>query len=115
MSMLLITHNLGIVGDIADTVMVMYAGEVMEYAPVASLFDHPMHPYTINLLETIPSIDKRKNRLTVIPGEVPSLGNFPAGCPFHPRCNRAQKRCTTSHPELLSPASGHFVRCLLYE
>jgi len=115
MSMLLITHNLGIVGDIADNVLVMYAGEVMEYAPVATLFDRPLHPYTINLLETIPSIESKKELLTVIPGEVPTLSNFPAGCPFHPRCSKAFSRCTTEHPDLTTISADHQVRCFLYE
>jgi len=116
MSMMLITHNLGIVGDIADRVMVMYAGEVMEYASVRKLFDPPLHPYTTNLLETLPSVDRRKERLTVIPGEVPTLRDTPGGCPFHPRCSRRIERCATSHPELRDcDGSGHLVRCFLYE
>ncbi|MBN1308268.1 MAG: ABC transporter ATP-binding protein [Chitinispirillaceae bacterium] len=114
MSMILITHNLGIVGDIADAVIVMYAGEVMEYATLRELFDRPMHPYTVNLLETIPALDARKERLTVIPGEVPTLRNIPPGCPFHPRCNRAMPRCAVEHPALSSLENGHQVRCLLY-
>ncbi|MBN1575126.1 MAG: ABC transporter ATP-binding protein [Chitinispirillaceae bacterium] len=114
MGMILITHNLGIVGDIADKVIVMYAGEVMEYAPVRELFDRPMHPYTVNLLETIPAIAARKERLTVIPGEVPTLRNIPPGCPFHPRCNRSMPRCSTEHPALSTPGTNHQVRCLLY-
>jgi len=114
MSMLLITHNLGIVGDIADSVLVMYAGEIMEYAACSTLFASPKHPYTCNLLETLPSIDSRKDRLTVIPGEVPTLGNFPTGCPFHPRCNRAMERCKNEHPQLYHVSPGHDVRCFLY-
>ena len=115
MSMMLITHNLGIVGDIAHKVMVMYAGEVMEYAPVRSLFNNPLHPYTINLLETIPTIDTRKKHLKVIPGEVPTLTNIPAGCPFHPRCDRKMERCTIEHPRLYSIGSTHQARCFLYD
>lgn len=115
MSMLLITHNLGIVGDIADNVLVMYAGEVMEYAPVRTLFDNPLHPYTKNLLATLPSIDSRKSRLTVIPGEVPTLSTFPQGCPFHPRCSSALPKCKTEKPQLLTPEAGHQTRCFLYE
>ncbi len=114
MSMILITHNLGIVGDIAHKVMVMYTGEVMEYAPVRSLFDHPLHPYTVNLLETLPAVDARRERLTVIPGEVPTLRNVPGGCPFHPRCNRAMERCSSEHPALSTPKANHQVRCFLY-
>jgi len=115
MSMMLITHNLGIVGDIADHVMVMYAGEVMEYATVRDLFDSPLHPYTVNLLSTIPGINERKGRLTVIPGEVPTLSNTPAGCPFHPRCDRCFDRCRNEHPPLSATDPGHQVRCFLYD
>lgn len=115
MSMLLITHNLGIVGDIAQKVMVMYAGEIMEFGPVETIFNTPLHPYTINLLETIPSTGVRKERLTVIPGEVPTLQHYPEGCPFHPRCNRATDRCGKEHPELSVPETGRQVRCFYYD
>ncbi len=115
MSMVLITHNLGIVGDIADYVMVMYAGEVMEYAIVKDLFDTPLHPYTVNLLQTIPHLEQKKERLKVIPGDVPTLRNIPSGCPFHPRCERAMDICRERHPELLDSGPGHKVRCFLYE
>lgn len=115
MSMILITHNLGIVGDIADTVLVMYGGEIMELAPVDKLFDLALHPYTSSLLKTVPHIDGRKDRLTVIPGEVPTLANIPAGCPFHPRCSRAFARCHTEHPKLYALANDHLVRCFLHE
>lgn len=114
MSMILITHNLGIVGDIAHNVMVMYAGEVMEYAPVKSLFDQPLHPYTRNLLQTIPAVDSRREKLTVIPGEVPTIKNIPRGCPFHPRCNRVFSRCRNEHPQLFTPDGTRRVRCFLY-
>ncbi len=115
MSMLLITHNLGIVGDIAHRVMVMYAGVVMEYAPTAPLFATPLHPYTVNLLETLPGVDRRKERLTIIPGEVPTLSNIPQGCPFHPRCSRTMPKCSTEIPPLIDRGDDHHVRCFLYE
>lgn len=115
MSMVLITHNLGIVGDIAHNVLVMYAGEVMEKAPTGLLFKEPAHPYTRSLLDTIPVIGNKKERLTVIPGEVPTLKNIPGGCPFHPRCQQATKRCTNEHPELYSLSNNHQVRCFLYD
>ncbi len=115
MSMIIITHNLGIVSDIAHQVMVMYAGEIMEFAPVRSLFDSPAHPYTISLLNTIPHIDNKKQHLMVIPGEVPTLKNTPIGCPFHPRCNRAIDRCKKDHPPLYSIEPEHTVRCFLYD
>ncbi|MCL2690433.1 MAG: ABC transporter ATP-binding protein [Chitinispirillia bacterium] len=116
MSMILITHNLGIVADMAHDVMVMYAGEVMESAPSQILFDSPLHPYTASLLKTIPSIEKRAERLTVIPGSVPTILDIPAGCPFHPRCEKSTKRCETEHPELHCVDGGkHHVRCHHYE
>ncbi len=115
MSMIMITHNLGIVGDIAHNVMVMYAGLMMEYAPVEKLFDTPLHPYTVNLLETVPHLNKKKTRLTVIPGEVPTLSSIPSGCPFHPRCSRCMDRCKVGEPPLTTVSDNHQVRCFLYE
>lgn len=115
MSMIMITHNLGIVGDIAHNVMVMYAGLLMEYASVKELFDSPLHPYTVNLLETIPQLYGKKQRLNVIPGDVPTLSSIPGGCPFHPRCNRCMDRCRTSEPPVFTTAENHQVRCFLYE
>ncbi len=115
MSMVLITHNLGIVGDIAHDVLVMYAGEVMEKAPTGVLFNEPAHPYTQSLLETIPQIGNKKERLAVIPGEVPTLRNIPGGCPFHPRCKYATNRCKNEHPGICSLSDNHQVRCFLYD
>jgi oligopeptide/dipeptide ABC transporter ATP-binding protein len=116
MSMVLITHNLGIVAGMAHDVLVMYAGEVVESAPSRRLFDSPLHPYTDCLLKTIPSIDKKRDRLTVIPGSVPTPLEIPAGCAFHPRCPRAVEKCKTEHPALhgVSGDGGHQVRCHLY-
>lgn len=115
MSMMLITHNLGIVADIANQVLVMYGGEIMEFAPVTNLFDSPAHPYTKNLLETIPHTDNKKGRLSVIPGDVPTLRNIPAGCPFNPRCTVAMERCKKEHPPLYNLSNNHTVRCFLYD
>ncbi len=115
MSMILITHNLGIVADMAHNVMVMYAGEVMESAPTKNLFDSPCHPYTRCLLDTIPQLTSKKERLSVIPGDVPTPLQIPAGCPFHPRCPQAFDRCRTEHPELHKTEEHHLVRCHLYE
>lgn len=115
MSMVLITHNLGIVGDIADDVIVMYAGEIMEKAQTGQLFKEPAHPYSRSLLETIPQLDKKAKRLTVIPGEVPTLRNIPSGCPFHPRCPYTEERCRNEHPDLYSLNDKHQVRCFLYD
>ena len=115
MSMIMITHNLGIVADIAHQVMVMYGGEVMEFSSVKDLFDSPAHPYTKSLLDTIPHIDNKKNRLAVIPGEVPTLRNTPSGCPFHPRCKQVMDRCKNEHPSIYNLGQDHSVRCFLYE
>ena len=115
LSMILITHDLGIVYDAATTVLVMYAGRVMEYAPTAALFDSPLHPYTQNLLQTLPVLDAPDKRLTVIPGEVPSPQSPVTGCPFHPRCTRCMDQCKIAIPELINKTSQHQVRCFLYE
>jgi oligopeptide/dipeptide ABC transporter ATP-binding protein len=116
MSMMLITHNLGIVSGMAQDVIVMYAGEVMESAPSKALFDSPLHPYTDCLLKTIPSIEKKCDRLTVIPGSVPTPSEIPDGCPFHPRCPRVMDRCKKDHPALHKAGNvNHHVRCHLYE
>ncbi|MDG5814538.1 ABC transporter ATP-binding protein [Chitinispirillales bacterium ANBcel5] len=115
MSMILITHNMGIVADLAHEVIVMYAGEVLEQAQTDELFDSPMHPYTRCLLETIPTIHKKKDRLRVIPGEVPAPQDIPDGCPFHPRCPQSMEKCTIQHPEMVLLNEQHKVRCHLYE
>src|SRR5580698_7390000 len=94
MSILLITHNLGIVGDIADRVAVMYAGQIVETAPALELLKRPLHPYTQALMNSVPSLEGEAVRLTAIPGTVPRLGAFPPGCRFHPRCPRAQPDCS---------------------
>src|SRR3954471_16668908 len=90
MSILLITHNLGIVGDIADRVAVMYAGQIVELAPARDLLKRPLHPYTKALMNSVPQLNSQATRLTAIPGNVPRLGNFPPGCRFYPRCPSAQ-------------------------
>lgn len=114
MSMLLITHNLGVVAEIADNVCVMYAGEIVEYATVFELFRNPAHPYTQALMKAIPSLKKeRKSRLESIPGTVPTLGNFPTGCHFRPRCPSAHAYCF-DQPPLISLNKNHSVRCWLY-
>jgi len=120
MSMILITHNLGIVAGMARDVIVMYAGEIVESAPATELFASPRHPYTECLLKTIPSIEKRGERLTVIPGTVPTPLEIPDGCPFHPRCPKAKDICTKENPILRCAdglnvgndgSGGHYVRC----
>ena len=111
MSVLMITHNLGIIAEVADRVAVMYAGKIMEYAAVKQLFANPKHPYTWGLMRSIPSLDKKVDKLETIPGIVPSSLNFPKGCRFHDRCTLADERCLQEQPELLEIEAGHSVRC----
>ena len=118
MSILLITHDLGVVAEIAKRVMVMYAGEIVETGPVRDLFRSPLHPYTIGLMKSIPelkSTPKKKSKLNEIPGTVPSLSQIPPGCPFHPRCPSVENRCKTEKPKLKEIADEYFVSCWLHE
>jgi len=117
MSVILITHNLGVIAETAQKVAVMYAGRIVEYAEVRPLFAHPMHPYTQGLLNSIPRLDEgqgRKQRLEAIPGLVPSLLELPPGCKFSNRCKYVFDRCP-KEPELIEAEPGHRVRCWLYE
>jgi peptide/nickel transport system ATP-binding protein len=111
MSMLLITHNLGIVGDIADRVAVMYAGQIVELAPAIALLKRPLHPYTQALMNSVPRLGGNAARLTAIPGNVPQLANPPSGCRFHPRCSKARPDCSHHRPELVEVEPGRWVRC----
>jgi oligopeptide/dipeptide ABC transporter ATP-binding protein len=111
MSILLITHNLGIVGDIADRVAVMYAGQIVELAPARELLSRPLHPYTQALMNSVPKLGANAQRLTAIGGTVPQLGAFPSGCRFHPRCPKAQPECSQKPPELIEVEPGRWVRC----
>ncbi|MCH4033360.1 MAG: ABC transporter ATP-binding protein [Lachnospiraceae bacterium] len=110
-SILLITHNMGVVAKMCDFVYVMYAGRVMEQAEVFELFRNVQHPYTAGLLQSIPRIDHVVDRLYTIPGVVPNLLHLPAGCGFCTRCRYAQDRCYEELPELREIAPGHFIRC----
>jgi oligopeptide/dipeptide ABC transporter ATP-binding protein len=113
MSILLITHDLGVVAEMAQTVVVMYASKVAEKAEVGSLFADPLHPYTQGLLRSLPRLGERKDRLEVIGGVVPNPVAFPAGCKFHPRCPIGcnDKRCQTVEPQLREVVQGHCVAC----
>ncbi|WP_457590410.1 ABC transporter ATP-binding protein [Geoglobus sp.] len=111
LSVLLITHDMGIVADMADRVAVMYAGKIVEVADVYTIFNRPMHPYTIGLLRSVPNPLKKVERLETIPGVVPNLINPPSGCRFHPRCSRASTICRTRVPELEELEEGHLVAC----
>jgi oligopeptide/dipeptide ABC transporter ATP-binding protein len=111
-SILLITHDLGVVAEMSDKVAIMYAGKIMEYSDSERVFTMHMHPYTEGLLESIPRLDVHVNRLRVIPGVVPEAVNFPSGCRFHPRCQYAKTICSKEEPQLVEIKPGHAVRCL---
>ncbi|WP_078429527.1 ABC transporter ATP-binding protein [Alkalihalobacterium alkalinitrilicum] len=114
-SILMITHDLGVVAETADRVMVMYGGQIVEQADVKELFTNPKHPYTVGLLNSMPQIDDDKERLEAIPGMVPPAHNFPKGCRFAPRCKHAMDKCTNDVPELYDAGPGHKVRCVLFD
>ncbi|MCY8486092.1 ABC transporter ATP-binding protein [Bacillus atrophaeus] len=114
-SILLITHDLGVVSEAADRVIVMYCGQVVENATVDELFLEPLHPYTEGLLTSIPVIDGEIGTLNAIKGSVPTPDNLPAGCRFAPRCSKAMDKCWADQPALLAHPSGRSVRCFLYE
>ncbi len=111
MAILLFTHNLGIVGDIADRVAVMYAGQIVELAPAEALLRQPGHPYTQALMDSVPKLGAGTQRLRAIPGSVPQLNALPSGCRFHPRCPKAQVECSQKVPALLEVAAHRWVRC----
>ena len=113
-SILLITHDLGVIAEMCDRVGVMYAGSIVEEAGVEDIFESPKHPYTQGLWGAIPRIDEEKEALSVIPGMVPDLSNPPAGCRFHPRCAHRFGPCDQTVPSLLVIAPGHRVACFLY-
>ena len=114
-SILLITHDLGVVAQMCDRVAVMYAGSIVEQAGVVDIFLNPQHPYTQGLWGAIPLIDDEKPSLAVIPGTVPDLSRLPQGCKFHPRCDRRFAPCDRSRPEMVEVGPGHLVACHLYD
>jgi oligopeptide/dipeptide ABC transporter ATP-binding protein len=111
MAILLITHNLGIVGDIADRVAVMYAGQIVELAPAKELLRRPWHPYTRALMDSVPKLGADTQRLRAIPGSVPQLNALPSGCRFHPRCSKAQVECSQKVPAWVEVTPKRWVRC----
>jgi oligopeptide/dipeptide ABC transporter ATP-binding protein len=111
MAILLITHNLGLVADVARRVAVMYAGQIVEEAPARHLLSQPVHPYTRALIRSVPEIGVDRERLPALPGQVPVPGRWPDGCRFAPRCPSALASCATSPPGLEPVAPGHRVRC----
>ncbi len=111
MSILLITHDLGVIGEVADRVAVMYAGRIVETAPLDEIFQSPLHPYTEGLLECLPRLGAKKERFSVIPGSVPDPMDRPSGCTFHPRCRKASQRCKDSLPPSVELKKDHWVSC----
>ncbi|MFI2610789.1 oligopeptide/dipeptide ABC transporter ATP-binding protein, partial [Kitasatospora sp. NPDC018614] len=107
MGLILITHDLGVVADVADKIAVMYAGRIVETAPVHELYARPAHPYTRGLLDSIPRLAQKGQDLHAIRGLPPNLLALPEGCAFHPRCDRAQDRCRTEAPALTPVTDGH--------
>ncbi|MGI5339837.1 ABC transporter ATP-binding protein [Streptomyces sp. CA-181903] len=115
MGLVLITHDLGVVADVADRIAVMYAGRVVENAPVRDLYAAPAHPYTQGLLESVPRLDRKGRELHAIKGLPPNLVNIPPGCPFHPRCPRARDICRTDRPPLFPVAPGRSSACHFWQ
>jgi oligopeptide/dipeptide ABC transporter ATP-binding protein len=114
MSIMLITHNFGLVAERGDDVAVMYSGKVVEEGSVKDVFDEPLHPYTHGLLGCIPVGFKRKTEVDYIPGTLPSPINPPVGCRFHPRCKYATEKCVKEEPQLIEVGKNHTVACHLY-
>ena len=115
MAILIITHDLGVIADLAERVLIMYAGKVVEEARVRSLFKEPLHPYTGGLLESIPRIKATRDRLHVIEGMVPNPSEYPPGCRSHPRCKHRQPICSEQEPPLISLNGGRRIRCWLVQ
>ena len=116
-AVMLITHDMGVVSEMADWVAVMYAGHLVEYTTAGELFTNPKHPYSIGLINSIPSMDGAVEKLYAIPGSVPMLNELPTGCPFNPRCPYAKDVCRTKCPHV-SPLSGdenHTVACWMFD
>jgi oligopeptide/dipeptide ABC transporter ATP-binding protein len=115
LAMIFITHNIGIVAKMCDNVGVMYAGKLVERAPVRTIFNQPAHPYTEALLQAVPKLTDRSKRLWSIEGQPPDLANPPTGCPFNPRCPHAEDRCRREVPPEFQVGENHYTRCWLWE
>jgi oligopeptide/dipeptide ABC transporter ATP-binding protein len=116
MALLLITHDMGVVAEMADEVIVMYLAQGIERAAVEDLFDHPAHPYTIGLFQSRPSVENRRGKLRPIRGQVPAFRHIPAGCRFHPRCPYVMDKCRQGHvPDFTIQHSSHIAKCWLYD
>lgn len=114
-SMLLITHDLGIVVEVCDKVAIMYAGEIVEKGTVEQIYSSPLHPYTVGLFNSIPDLESKTHRLTPINGLMPDPTNLPQGCKFHPRCPRVFEQCEKDCPPAIEIETGHHVACWLYK
>jgi oligopeptide/dipeptide ABC transporter ATP-binding protein len=112
MSVILITHDMGVVAETAKRIVVLYAGRVCEAADTLSLFEKPMHPYTVGLLTCVPHLALQTDKLEAIPGNIPNLIEPPSGCRFHPRCKYAVRRCSQELPEAVEVDKGHLSACL---
>ena len=115
MSMIMITHDLGIVAEICDSVAIVYAGTILEYGSLEDIFNHTAHPYTVGLFESLPNMEDRSLRLKPIPGLMPDPTNLPAGCPFAPRCAQARDICKTQKPDYTHLGGKHIVACHLQD
>jgi oligopeptide/dipeptide ABC transporter ATP-binding protein len=115
MGVVMVTHDMGVVAEVADRVMVMYAGEKIEEGDVESIFNNPQHPYTKGLLQSVPNVDDKDHVLNPIPGTLPNLNEKLTGCRFHPRCEFATEKCKVHSPESFNVTESHNVRCWLQE
>jgi oligopeptide/dipeptide ABC transporter ATP-binding protein len=113
LTLILITHNMGVVAETADRIAVMYAGKLVEVGDTKSMFENALHPYTEALLHSVPNLKKRKQNIMSIPGNPPDLVDPPKGCLFSPRCPHAFERCLVKHPPLVSLGNGRQVACYL--
>lgn len=114
-AIMLITHDLGVVAEVCERIVVMYSGKVVEQGSVDEIFNHPKHPYTIGLIKSVPDMRKKVKRLYSIPGNVPKPGSIKQGCRFAARCEHALKRCFNETPSLYETNQGHYARCFLHE
>ena len=114
-SVILITHDLGVVASICESVAVVYAGEIVEYGTAVHIFDNPSHPYTKGLFESLPDVNSTSKRLKPIQGLMPDPANLPKGCKFSDRCQHATEKCKSQAPQMTETESGHMTRCFLYE
>ncbi|MGL4369377.1 MAG: oligopeptide/dipeptide ABC transporter ATP-binding protein, partial [Spirochaetota bacterium] len=112
MSLIFISHDLGVISNVADRIAIMYAGEICETGSAKDIFTNPLHPYTIGLFEAVPKIGSGSTRLKTIQGNVPSLSENPAGCAYYPRCPRAAEECLARAVDLAEKGNGHSVRCI---